>query len=180
MPALIQYRRRHLMPSHRRKALHADDDQLQAEEPFQSAANVPRASAVEISRERGDLSGQAVGGDGGAQLQEHRPHFGIGRYRELPIKTSQMFLPIGIGWYAARCATMPCASSPDGICFDAEGAIWYDDVPNACCRRIREGGETADAVSLDRGAFAFMLGGPERCTLYITAAQWFWDGPNGR
>jgi sugar lactone lactonase YvrE len=62
---------------------------------------------------------------------------------------------------------------PDGICFDAEGAIWYADVPNACCRRVREGSELLDEVKLDRGAFACMLGGPDRTTLYITAARWF-------
>ncbi|AUW41221.1 SMP-30/gluconolactonase/LRE family protein [Rhizobium leguminosarum] len=62
---------------------------------------------------------------------------------------------------------------PDGICFDAEGAIWYADVPNAYCRRVREGGALLDEVKLDRGAFACMLGGPDRTTLYITAARWF-------
>jgi sugar lactone lactonase YvrE len=30
---------------------------------------------------------------------------------------------------------------PDGICLDAEGAIWYGDVPNQRCERVREGGE---------------------------------------
>lgn len=62
---------------------------------------------------------------------------------------------------------------PDGICFDAQGALWYADVPNACCRRVREGGEVLEEFKLDRGAFACMLGGPERHTLYITAAKWF-------
>jgi sugar lactone lactonase YvrE len=62
---------------------------------------------------------------------------------------------------------------PDGICIDATGAVWVADVPNACCRRVREGGEALDLVALDRGAFACMLGGPDRRTLYITAARWF-------
>ena len=62
---------------------------------------------------------------------------------------------------------------PDGICIDATGAVWYADVPNAYCRRVREGGEVLDEVTLDRGGFACMLGGPGRRTLYITAASWF-------
>ncbi len=62
---------------------------------------------------------------------------------------------------------------PDGVCIDATGAVWYADVPNACCRRVREGGEVLDEVKLDRGGFACMLGGEDRRTLYITAASWF-------
>jgi len=61
---------------------------------------------------------------------------------------------------------------PDGICIDATGAVWCADVPNASCRRVREGGELLDEVKLDRGGFACMLGGPDRRTLYITAASW--------
>jgi sugar lactone lactonase YvrE len=65
------------------------------------------------------------------------------------------------------------AGPPDGICIDTAGAVWVADVANACCRRVREGGETLDEVRLDRGAFACMLGGPDRRTLYVTAARWF-------
>jgi sugar lactone lactonase YvrE len=63
--------------------------------------------------------------------------------------------------------------TPDGICIDETGAVWYADVPNRRCVRVREGGEVLDEVLLDRGAFACMLGGPSRQTLYITAARWF-------
>ena len=48
---------------------------------------------------------------------------------------------------------------PDGICIDAEGAVWYADVPNKRCVRVREGGEVMQTVELDRGCFACMLGG---------------------
>jgi sugar lactone lactonase YvrE len=61
---------------------------------------------------------------------------------------------------------------PDGICIDADDAVWYADVPNKRCVRVREGGEVLQIVNVDRGCFACMLGGPERQTLFIMAAEW--------
>ena len=61
---------------------------------------------------------------------------------------------------------------PDGICIDAGNAVWYADTPNKRCVRVREGGEVLQTVNLDRGGFACMLGGADRRTLFIMAAEW--------
>ncbi len=61
---------------------------------------------------------------------------------------------------------------PDGICLDAEGAVWYADVPNKHCVRVREGGEVLQMVDLDRGCFACILGGDDRRTLFVMAASY--------
>ncbi len=50
--------------------------------------------------------------------------------------------------------------------------MWFADVPGRACVRVREGGEVTDRIELDRGAFACMLGGDDRRTLSITAADW--------
>jgi sugar lactone lactonase YvrE len=61
---------------------------------------------------------------------------------------------------------------PDGICIDADNAVWYADVPNKRCVRVREGGEVLQTVNVDRGCFACVLGGADRRTLFIMAAEW--------
>jgi sugar lactone lactonase YvrE len=74
---------------------------------------------------------------------------------------------------------------PDGICVDAEGAVWYGDVPNKRCVRVREGGEVLETIQLDRGCFACALGGSDRSTLLMTANHWsgpanMFDGTDGQ
>ncbi len=61
---------------------------------------------------------------------------------------------------------------PDGICIDADNAVWYADVPNKRCVRVREGGEVLQTINVDRGCFACTLGGADRRTLFIMAAEW--------
>jgi sugar lactone lactonase YvrE len=66
---------------------------------------------------------------------------------------------------------------PDGICFDAEGAVWYGCVPDKTCVRVREGGEVLERIELDRGCFACMLGGADGHTLFVVVTEW--RGPTG-
>lgn len=65
---------------------------------------------------------------------------------------------------------------PDGICIDADSAVWYADVPNQRCVRVREGGEVLQTITVDRGCFACALGGVDRRTLFLMAATW--SGPS--
>jgi sugar lactone lactonase YvrE len=60
--------------------------------------------------------------------------------------------------------------APDGICMDEDGAIWTGTWNNECVR-VAEGGEILDRIPLDRPCFATMLGGPDRCTLFMMANQ---------
>jgi sugar lactone lactonase YvrE len=66
---------------------------------------------------------------------------------------------------------------PDGICFDAEGAIWVADPRGRRVVRVFEGGRVERTIPLvDRGAYACMLGGDDRCTLYVVTNSA--SGPN--
>ena len=59
----------------------------------------------------------------------------------------------------------------DGMCLDAEGAVWAACPFTGRVLRVREGGEVVDEVKgTHPGAFACMLGGADRCTLYLCTA----------
>jgi sugar lactone lactonase YvrE len=63
-------------------------------------------------------------------------------------------------------------AAPDGICIDAEGAVWFAEVPARRCVRVAEGGEVLQTIACELGCFACMLGGPNGTTLFVTAAAW--------
>ena len=62
----------------------------------------------------------------------------------------------------------------DGICMDAEGAVWTPAFPDGrpCCVRVREGGEVLQRIELDKFCLACMLGGEDGKTLFMLVAEW--------
>jgi sugar lactone lactonase YvrE len=73
---------------------------------------------------------------------------------------------------ARRILSLPDGHYPDGICLDEEGGIWAACLWHGVIR-ITEDGSVTHRVSLPGklNAYACMLGGSDRCTLFICAAQ---------
>jgi sugar lactone lactonase YvrE len=67
-------------------------------------------------------------------------------------------------------AQLDSGAVPDGICLDAEGAIWVASPTTNEVLRVAEGGRVLDRVATGRGAFACMLGGDDRRTLFVCTA----------
>ena len=62
---------------------------------------------------------------------------------------------------------------PDGICLDAEGAIWVASPLSKEVLRVREGGQVVERIPTATQAIACMLGGADRRTLFVLTAQSF-------
>ncbi len=61
----------------------------------------------------------------------------------------------------------------DGMCLDAEGAVWSPALRDGfSCVRVREGGEVLQRIDLDRFCYACMLGGADGKTLFMMVAEW--------
>ena len=62
----------------------------------------------------------------------------------------------------------------DGMCLDADGAIWtpaFND-GKPCCARVGEGGQVLQRIDLDEFCFAWMLCGADGRTLFMLVAEW--------
>jgi sugar lactone lactonase YvrE len=63
-------------------------------------------------------------------------------------------------------------NNPDGMCIDAEGAVWYASPPHRCCVRVLEGGQLTHIVDTSPyECLACMLGGHERRTLFLVLVE---------
>ena len=59
---------------------------------------------------------------------------------------------------------------PDGICLDADGAIWVANPIAPQCLRIAKGGEVLEVIDTSQACYACMLGGDDGRTLFMLTA----------
>jgi sugar lactone lactonase YvrE len=62
-------------------------------------------------------------------------------------------------------------ATPDGICLDAEGALWVASPTTRQLLRVCAGGAVLDRVETLGAPYACMLGGPDRRILYVCTAE---------
>ncbi len=61
--------------------------------------------------------------------------------------------------------------APDGICLDAEGAVWVADALGPRCIRVGQGGDVLAEIATEQNCYACMLGGDNGRTLFMLTAR---------
>lgn len=65
------------------------------------------------------------------------------------------------------------AVAPDGMCADAEGAVWAADALGNRAVRVRPRGDIVESVDVGTGVYACALGGADGRTLFLCTAPGF-------
>ena len=130
-----------------------------------AAMNPAMSSWVALRRRVPIQPGQSVlvlgaTGNAGAMAVQVARRLGAGRV-------------VGAGRDPGRLDALTSIGGPDGICLDAEGAVWVG-TGGFSVARVAPGGEVLQRIELpeNRAPFALMLGGPDRRTLFILTAEW--------
>jgi sugar lactone lactonase YvrE len=74
------------------------------------------------------------------------------------------------GSLSDRAVFAPLDTIPDGICLDAEGAVWVACPTTTEVQRVREGGEVLERIDTGRTVLDVELGGDDGHTLYVATA----------
>jgi sugar lactone lactonase YvrE len=74
------------------------------------------------------------------------------------------------GSLSDRAVFAPLDTIPDGICLDAEGAVWIACPTTTEVQRVREGGEVLDRIDTGRTVLDVELGGDDGHTHYVATA----------
>ena len=79
-------------------------------------------------------------------------------------------------------AELPPRHAPDGMCLDAEGAVWVAAVTAGAFLRVEREGKVTDRIELEDGRhpIACVLGGPDRRTLFLLTATTFGEADKSR
>jgi sugar lactone lactonase YvrE len=65
----------------------------------------------------------------------------------------------------------PFGATADGICLDAENAVWVACPMSQRCLRVAEGGTLLDEIKVYSGTYACNLGGDDGRTLFICSSE---------
>jgi sugar lactone lactonase YvrE len=68
---------------------------------------------------------------------------------------------------------------PDGICLDADGAVWVANPTAPQCLRVAGGGQVLEVIETGQPCYACMLGGDDGTTLFMLTAAPLDGGGHG-